>query len=112
MPPREPRVRESPGLALLPAARPPAGAPVQRFPLAGDTTGALASYRWKYARTAKLQVDVGLEAFHSKASLKIGTELTTQVALEYGLRGGHDYVLLRAAEGDGLLWGRDGRLAE
>lgn len=108
---RSMRTDSSPGLLLVPpGATPPAGAPVQRFPLAGDTSGALASYRWKYERTAKLEVNVGLEAFQSKVSLKIGTELTTQVRLEYGLRGGHDYVLLRAAEGDGLLWAREGGL--
>lgn len=45
-----------------------------------------------------------MDAFHTKLSLTVGTELTTQVKLRYELRGGHDYTLLRAAEGDGLLW--------
>jgi hypothetical protein len=45
-----------------------------------------------------------VEAIHTKLSLTVGTELTTQVTLQYELRGGHDYTLLELAEGDGLLW--------
>ena len=99
------RTDSSPGLLLLSAqARPPAGPSVQRFPLAGDTTGALATYKWIYARTSKRNLSLGVDAFHTKLSLTVGTELTTQVTLQYELRGGHDYVLVRAAQGDGLLW--------
>jgi hypothetical protein len=99
------RTDASPGLLLLSSeARPPAGSSVQRFPLAGDTTGALATYRWVYARTAKKNLSLGLSAFDTKVSLTVGTELTTQVTLQYELRGGHDYALLRVAGGDGLLW--------
>lgn len=95
----------SPGLLLLSSsAKPPAGPSVQRFPLAGDTTGALATYTWVYARTAKKNLSVGVNAFQTDLSLTVGTELTTQVTLQYELRGGHDYDLLRVAEGDGLLW--------
>lgn len=99
------RTDASPGLLLLSAdATPPTGAQVQRFPLAGDPTGALATYQWVYARTSKKNLSLGLSAFDSKLSLTVGTELTTQVTLQYALRGGHDYVLLEIAEGDGLLW--------
>jgi len=99
------RTDASPGLLLLsPQARPSAGPSVQRFPLAGDTTGALATYKWMYARTSKKNLSVGVDAFNTKLSLTVGTELTTQVTLQYELRGGHDYALLRVAEGDGLLW--------
>jgi hypothetical protein len=99
------RTDASPGLLLLSSrARPPAGRPVQRFPLAGDTTGALATYTWVYARTSKKNLSLGVDAFHTKLSLTVGTELTTQVTLQYELRGGHDYALLSVAEGDGLLW--------
>jgi hypothetical protein len=99
------RTDASPGLLLLSSqARPPTGPSVQRFPLAGDTTGALASYKWVYSRTSKMNLSVGLDAFHTTLSLTVGTELTTQVTLQYELRGGHDYVLLRVGEGDGLLW--------
>jgi hypothetical protein len=99
------RTDSSPGLLLLSAQpRPAAGPPVQRFPLAGDTTGALATYQWKYARTSKRNLSLGVDAFNTKLSLTVGTELTTQVTLQYELRGGHDYTLLEAADGDGLLW--------
>jgi hypothetical protein len=106
------RTDSAPGLLLLdPEARPPAGAPVDRFPLAGDPSGDLQTYRYKHTRATTVQVEVGLEAFHTKASLKVGTERSTQIALEYGLRSGYDYVLLEAADSDGLLWacpGTDG----
>lgn len=95
----------SPGLLLLSTgANPPSGPLVQRFPLAGDTTGAIATYKWTYARTSRRNLSLGVEAFHTQLSVTVGTELTTQVTLRYELRGGHDYTLLRAAEGDGLLW--------
>jgi hypothetical protein len=103
------RTDSNPGLLLLPpGTTPPEGAPVQRFPLAGDTTGALATYQWKYTRTSKRNAEVGLEAFGMKASLKVGSELSTQVVLKYELRGGYDYVLLNVAQGDGLLWAPHG----
>lgn len=99
------RTDSSPGLRLLSAeARPPAGPPVWRYPLADDTTGALATYKRTYERTSKRNLSLGVDAFHTKVSLTVGAELTTQVELQYELRGGHDYTLLRAAEGDGLLW--------
>jgi hypothetical protein len=95
----------SPGLLLLSSkTRPPGGPLLRRFPLAGDTTGALATYKWMYARTSKKTLSIGADAFRTSLSLTVGTELTTEVALEYGLRGGHDYALHGIAEGDGLLW--------
>ena len=99
------RTDSSPGLRVLPPeTRLPAGPPVQRFPLAGDTTGALATYQWTYQRGSEKHLEIGLEAFNSKMALSVGTELTTLVTLKYELRGGYDYVLLSAAEGDGMLW--------
>ena len=95
----------SPGLLVLPPGTgPPAGLLVRRFPLAGDTTGALATYQWVYKRTSRLHTQIGLDVFGGKLSMNVGTELTTQVTLTYGLRGGYDYVLLGVAQGDGLLW--------
>lgn len=100
------RANSAPGLLLLPSGtKPPAGPSIQRFPLAGDTTGALAAYEWTYERKSEMHVELGLEAFNSKISLNVGTSFTTQAALKYELRGGYDYVLFSAAEGDGLLWG-------
>jgi hypothetical protein len=99
------RTDSSPGLLVLPPGmRPPAGPPIRRFPLAGDTTGALATYQWSYKQTSKPTVQIGFEAFNSKMSLKVGTDLTSEVTLKYQLRGGYDYVLLSTREGDGLLW--------
>lgn len=49
------------------------------------------------ALTSMKNLALGLDAFHTKLSLTVGTQLTTQVTLQYELRGGHDYVLLEAA---------------
>jgi hypothetical protein len=99
------RTDASPGLLLLsPSGRPPTGSSVRRFPLAGDTSGALATYRWTYERTTKKNLSIGVNAFNTNMSVTVGNELTTQVSLQYELRGGHDYALVRVAEGDGLMW--------
>jgi hypothetical protein len=95
----------SPGLYLLSAASlPPTGAEVTQFPLVGDTSGALATYQWTYKRSAKMMATLGVKAFNSSLTLSYGSVLTDQISLTYELRGGHDYRLLAAADGDGLLW--------
>jgi hypothetical protein len=66
----------TPGVLLLTGAeRPPAGALAQTYPLAGDPTGAPATYSWAYKQTKTRGLSVGIKA--------------------YG----------RLAQGDGVLWG-------
>ena len=92
----------SPGLCLLSAAsRPPTGGEITRFPLAGDTTGALSTYQWTYKRSTKMTATLGVKAFNSALTLNYGSTLTDQVSLTYELRGGHNYGLLAAAQGHG-----------
>jgi hypothetical protein len=99
------RPAASPGLYLLSAASPPpTRGEVTQFPLSGDTSRALSTYQWTYERSLEKTTKLGVEAFNSSLTLAYGSVLTDQIALTYELRGGHDYRLLAAAEGDGLLW--------
>jgi hypothetical protein len=99
------RPAASPGLYLLSAdSLPPTGEEVTRFPLSGDTTQAIATYQWTYKRSKNKMVTLGVNAFNSSLNLSYESELTDAISLTYELRGGHDYTLLSAAEGDGLLW--------
>jgi hypothetical protein len=97
--------QQSPGLLLLAAdAVPPVGKVANRFPLSGDTSGAIATYGYRYQAGNRKNLQLGLKAFG--ADIKVKTEVMMQrdIRLSYGLRGGSDYELYRLADGDGLLW--------
>lgn len=97
----------SPGLYVLSAVSPPpTGAEITHFPLSGDTTGALATYQWTYSRSNRSTATVGIDAFNTKLRFSYESMLTEQTSLTFELRGGHDYTMLAAAEGDGVLWVR------
>ena len=100
------RPAASPGLLLLSRDRiPPSGEEVTQFPLSGDTSGALSTYEWTYTAESYKALTLGISAFNSSLSLKCDTKLTEAISLTYELRGGYDYSLCAAGEGDGLLWG-------
>jgi hypothetical protein len=95
----------APGVVLLaPDARPPIGAVEQTYPLAGDTSGAPATYKFAYKQTKSHGLKVGIKAFGADLSLESSSTLETSVSLSFGLPGGRDYELHRLAEGDGVLW--------
>jgi hypothetical protein len=95
----------APGLRLLSARDlPPSGPMVTRFPLLEDTTGALSTYQWTYKQYSKRSATIGLKAFDSSLTFNYEATLADQISLIYELRGGHDYRLHGAAEGDGLLY--------
>jgi len=97
----------SPGLYVLSAVSPPpTGAEITHFPLSGDTTGALTTYQWIYSRSNRSTATVGINAFNMKLNFSYESMLAEQTSLTFELRGGHDYTMLAAAEGDGVLWGR------
>jgi hypothetical protein len=97
----------APGLLLLArGARPAQGSFAQKFSLAGDTTGAPATYKYTYNKTKTLGMNIGIKAYGADLSLGYKPTMSTSVALTFTLPGGHDYELYRLAEGDGLLWGR------
>jgi hypothetical protein len=93
------------GLLLLEKGKePPIGDLVQSYPLAGDTSGAVATYEYTAEKAASRKMSLGAKVFG--AELSIGTEITrnNQMVLTYGLRGGSDYELHRVTDGDGLVW--------
>jgi hypothetical protein len=93
------------GLRLLPEGMiPPLGALAERFPLAEDTTGAVASYEYTYARSGNGDLSVGVQAFGTGLRLKATVELSESITVAYGLAAGVDYELHQLAEGYGLLW--------
>ncbi len=95
-----------PGLLLLaPTARPPAGVLRQTYPVSGDTTGALATYGYRYRKTRAHSLSIGVKAFGADLSVKCATSMDASVALSFNLPGGHDYKLYAPANGDGVLWG-------
>lgn len=93
------------GLLLLEKGlEPPIGERVETYLLAGDTSGAVATYEYTAEKMASRKMNLGAKVLG--AELSIGTEITrnNQMVLTYGLRGGRDYELHRVADGDGLVW--------
>ena len=80
------------------------GALVERYPLAGDTTGALAEYEYLYERIAAGETEIGVKAFGVDLSLKASVERARSMTVNYQLAGGFDYELHGLGAGDGLVW--------
>ncbi|MER7151399.1 hypothetical protein [Streptomyces lydicus] len=100
------KVTGSPGLLLLPAGTtPPVGDVAQRYTLAGDTSGALATYEHMLFSMFGRSLNVGVQAFGSDVGIHTAVEMSTLVTLTYELRGGFDYELHFLEEGEGRVWG-------
>jgi hypothetical protein len=94
-----------PGLFVLdPSTLLPAADVVKTYPLAGDTTGALATYKYSDKLSGGIGLQLGITAFGADIKLKGEIKRSASVELTYQLKGGHDYELRRFAEGDGLVW--------
>ncbi len=95
-----------PGLLLLdPDAIPPSGDFVRKYPLAGDTSGSLATYKEKYSRKTKLKVNVGLKVKGVELGLSAASDFGSDIEIKYSLKSGIDYELLYASDCDGYLFG-------
>ena len=95
----------APGLLLLGHGRtPPMGDLAERFPLAGDGSGAVATYEYAYKRSGEGDLNVGAKAFGVDIKLKATVELSNSITVTFGLVAGSDYELHRLAEGNGLIW--------
>jgi hypothetical protein len=96
---------KQPGLTLLPAdSRWSAGAVVDEYPLAGDTSGAPADFSTSYAKERSDRVDLGGKAFGAEVKLSADVTIAETITLSLKLTGGHDYVLRRFKTGQGMLW--------
>jgi hypothetical protein len=95
----------APALLLSPkGARPAIGAIAERYDLAGDTSGAVATYEYLYERSGGAELTLGAKAFGVDLSLTGTIELYESLTLTYGLAGGADYELHQVREGCGLVW--------
>ena len=74
----------------------------ERFPLAGDGSGAVATYEYAYKRSGEGDLNVGAKAFGVDIKLKATVELSNSITVTFGLVAGSDYELHRLAEGNGL----------
>ena len=91
-------------LLLAPGAEPPLGERVETYPLAGDTSGAIATYEYSYKRQAGHKLSIGTKAFGADLSMDVEVGVAHTFTVSYDLRGGADYDLHRLREGEGLPW--------
>jgi hypothetical protein len=95
----------NPGLLLLSEdAMPPFGTRQDRYPLAGDRSGAIASFEYVYTQATNIPMKIGIKTYGVDLGLNFQARLSRNVKLTYDLCGGYDYDLYRTAEGDGVLW--------
>lgn len=94
-----------PGLLLLSEdAMPPLGIRKHKYELAGDRSGAIASFEYVYTQASDIPMKVGIKTYGVDLGLSFQTTLNRNVKLAYDLCGGYDYDLYQTAEGDGVLW--------
>jgi len=95
----------APGLLLLaPTARPPLGHLEQIYPLSGDPSGAVATYRYDYQRELSATTKLGVRLHGLDIGIQTETKLETSVSLSFALPSGTDYRLFRCLDGHGVLW--------
>ncbi|MGZ4317060.1 MAG: hypothetical protein ACXVRS_14695 [Gaiellaceae bacterium] len=99
------RTTGAPGLLLLATGKsPPIGEFAEKYPLSGDTSGAVATYEYAYTHSRSGDLSLGLKAYGIDLSLKATVTLSRSVTLTYGLVSGFDYELHRLEEGNCLVW--------
>lgn len=94
-----------PGLVLLPPDPPSRpGALLDSFPIAGDTSGAPATYGTTYKSSSQRRLEFGAEVFGVGANLSAEVTIDDDIGLSLDLSGGHDYALHGLERGEGLSW--------
>jgi hypothetical protein len=98
--------RPLPGLRLLdPDAVPGRGIFVERYPLATDPTGAIATYKHEYKQTVARTSSVGINVRGVQLGLSVTSKCTSSVEIKYTLKTGLNYDLFAAEGSEGLLFG-------
>lgn len=93
------------GVMRMPrAAVPAAGRLVNRYLLADDTPGAVATYDYSYANSGSGKLSLGVKALGADLHVSASIAPSHSVSVTYGLAGGSDYELHELAEGCGLIW--------
>jgi len=91
-------------LRLDPGSYPKAGEHEQTYEIAGDASGAIATYGYSYDQAKVPTVKLGVKAFGADLSVSCEATLETAVSLTFELPGGKDYELYRTAGTDGVMW--------
>ena len=98
-----------PGLLLLdPDAVPIRGEFVARYLLAGDPSGSMASYTYKYSQTRPRITKAGINVNGIQLGLSVASTFAASVEIKYTLKTGADYELFCAESSEGLLFGGAG----
>ncbi|WP_158761685.1 hypothetical protein [Streptomyces sp. NRRL S-146] len=99
------RCQNAPGLILLaPDVDIPCGELLNRYPLAGDTSGAIAEYEYRYEQSSNNSLEIGVSVPSSNVKAQVQISVDGTMTLRHELRGGFNYSLHRLAEGHGILW--------
>ena len=90
-----------PGIESIPATKPPLARHLASFRTAGDTTGAIATYEFRYDETREVSASVrrSLSSVDAEVSATVGG-----VKLSMALKAGYDYGLYATANGPGIGW--------
>jgi len=91
-------------MLLEESAVPPLGPREHRYQLSDDATGGIATYTFRYWRSRRLPVRLGVKAYGTEIGLSVTSEMDQSTTLTYELIGGHDYSVHRPAYWDGVLW--------
>ncbi len=100
-----------PGLVLI-SEPPPLGDVLDKYPLAGDSTGAIAKYEYSFQLSGELNLDLGVTIQGTDIGLKAKIASSRTIKAAFGLRTGVNYELhkVRNEENsswpDGLVWPR------
>ncbi len=98
--------RLRPGLLLLdPDAVPARGDSAGEYLLAGDPSGSMAIYKYKYKQTVTKKVNVGINVHGVQLGISATSTFASSVELKYTLKTGADYKLFSAEGSEGLLFG-------
>jgi hypothetical protein len=97
--PTEPAVLVLPGSTNLPTTE-----VARAYPLAHDTTGDVAEYKYMYEGTNSKSFGIDVKAFSTGVSVKSSVKISGSLALTYQLKGGFDYELRYLHKGHGLVW--------
>ncbi|CCF85189.1 hypothetical protein [Nitrolancea hollandica] len=91
-------------LSLAADAVPPLGPFETTYPLAGDRTGTIATYKYEYKQTSAAKLKVSIKTQAVELGVTSEAKLQSSISLTFKLKSGIDYHLHRAGAGDGLMW--------
>ena len=98
-----PGLRSDPDSADLPAV-PQSELYTETFPLSGDASRNIQTYRQGFKNGTEFEIGSGIEAFALAAKSNIKISQKRDLSLTYDLPSGHDYEAIRANGQSGVWW--------